>query len=404
MKRGAEATQTVVSGVKRTARIVPNPLLVSVLKLSWNDLHLDQTKQAVVSLKHGPRSTLESFIWAASRFECFLGLKRGQEGDVVFSEGLLVEFFEEFLYRLSDQNGRCLLDVGSFFPQMSLVKKYVLLRYSVNVGDCKELNSKLKAKTKGYCPQKKRVFTPEQMFEWCARANQDLGDQQKTLIAICSFFGLARSVETMNLVRENFVFVGESDGFFIDLKRCEKNPKVSRSKVPQIENCNVRSLMESHLAAIPVVSGDSRVWWKWSPKTSTFQAQHLGKKIVAEIAKEIAHFHDFNPDEFGSHSFRRSGATSLANSGGSYEQLMAAGAWNSVSVARGYIEESDFEVNRRANLIKGNSSDLSSSSKAPEIPVSSHQAFHQCHIASVVFQCPPTANVTPPADVSKDDK
>jgi integrase len=80
-----------------------------------------------------------------------------------------------------------------------------------------------------------------------------------------------------------------------------------------------------------------------------FAAQHLGKKVISDIAKEIAGFHELNISEFGGHSFRRSGATSLANNGGSCQDLMMAGNWKSLAVARTYIEESDIATTKRAN-------------------------------------------------------
>jgi hypothetical protein len=56
-----------------------------------------------------------------------------------------------------------------------------------------------------------------------------------------------------------------------------------------------------------------------------FAVQHLRKKVISDIAKEIAGFHELNISEFGGHSFRRFGATSLANNGGSCQDLMMAG-------------------------------------------------------------------------------
>jgi hypothetical protein len=138
-------------------------LIVHVLKLSWKDLQLDETRQAVKDLRDGPKSTFEGFLWAVSRFENFLGMKRAQIGDFLISEDLLIEYFEEFLFRLSNLNGQCVLDFGSFFPNISLIKKYISLRFGIKLGDCHELHLRIQAKTKTFVPTKKKVFTLSQL-------------------------------------------------------------------------------------------------------------------------------------------------------------------------------------------------------------------------------------------------
>jgi site-specific recombinase XerD len=61
-------------------------------------------------------------------------------------------------------------------------------------------------------------------------------------------------------------------------------------------------------------------------KFQHFNSQHLGKRIITEIAKEIAKFHSFSSDKFGAHSFRRSKATNLVEGGVTPQQLMSAGS------------------------------------------------------------------------------
>jgi hypothetical protein len=47
-----------------------------------------------------------------------------------------------------------------------------------------------------------------------------------------------------------------------------------------------------------------------------------------------------NSSEFTGHCWRRTGATILAEAGGTVIQLQQAGGWSSVSVAEGYVNES----------------------------------------------------------------
>ena len=54
------------------------------------------------------------------------------------------------------------------------------------------------------------------------------------------------------------------------------------------------------------------------------------------------------------HTFRRSGATVLANNGASLIQLKRAGRWTSSTVAEGYIEQSIPEKQKQVSMMTGN--------------------------------------------------
>jgi hypothetical protein len=100
-------------------------------------------------------------------------LRKEKIVDLTFNESLLLEFVDDFLWVLADSNSKCLLDLGLFFPSISHVKKYLLLRYGVNIGDCLDLTSLLKSRTKTYQPRKVQVFTSDQIIEWSIRPNQN---------------------------------------------------------------------------------------------------------------------------------------------------------------------------------------------------------------------------------------
>ena len=61
-----------------------------------------------------------------------------------------------------------------------------------------------------------------------------------------------------------------------------------------------------------------------------------------KIAKKIARFLEKDPEEYASHSFRRSGATSMVEGGATTNQLLVSGGWSNEGIARGYIEQSTF--------------------------------------------------------------
>jgi hypothetical protein len=113
--------------------------------LSWEELGMDEKKESVYGLKTGCASTLNSFCWAVSRFLGFLKHIK-DEKDTVFSEGLLCDFVD-FLWNLTcPKTKKCVISsLGSFFPTLSHVKRYLLLKHSC-IFSTKLLSQKLKIK------------------------------------------------------------------------------------------------------------------------------------------------------------------------------------------------------------------------------------------------------------------
>jgi hypothetical protein len=69
--------------------------------------------------------------------------------------------------------------------------------------------------------------------------------------------------------------------------------------------------------------------------------QNIGINIIGQIPSKIAQFLGKNdPKRYTGHSFRRTSATLLADSGGNITCIKRHGGWKSTSVAEGYIEDS----------------------------------------------------------------
>jgi len=85
---------------------------------------------------------------------------------------------------------------------------------------------------------------------------------------------------------------------------------------------------------------------------SIIQNRPVGKNTLADITKEMASFLKLeNPDSYTSHSFRRSGATLLAESGVSTEALRQYGGWKNASTAQVYIESTESNKKRLSNAV-----------------------------------------------------
>lgn len=159
----------------------------------------------------------------------------------------------------------------------------------------------------------------------------------------------------------------------VNLQRCSKNPLTTKGFVHSVGNFNVAKELNLHLKGLPVNGG--RLWWQPNTPRTKLVQQPMGKSQCSKIAKKIAELFEKDPSNYGSHSFRRSGATAMANAGATYDQIMLAGGWTSVNVARKYIEESDRSAEVRAKLLqfKWSPSSTVSSETAPKV-VSSETA------------------------------
>ena len=111
---------------KRPSRSVPNPVFDVPRPLEWKDFGFDESRKCVLDVLNGPASTRKSLLYAATRFENFLERKKRGGFDFVLGEALLIEYYEHFLYCLTNpRTNACVYEVGSFFPVMSLTKVYL---------------------------------------------------------------------------------------------------------------------------------------------------------------------------------------------------------------------------------------------------------------------------------------
>ena len=95
--------------------------------------------------------------------------------------------------------------------------------------------------------------------------------------------------------------------------------------------------------------------------------QVLGINTIAKVGAEIAIFNGKSAAEaklFTSHTFRRSGASIMANGSASMEQIKIAGNWKSAGAAEGYIQKSD-PMKRKIASIQADTIGLD----APDAPI-----------------------------------
>ena len=68
---------------------------------------------------------------------------------------------------------------------------------------------------------------------------------------------------------------------------------------------------------------------------------NIGKHTIEETARICAYWNERTDwENFTSHSIRRTGATRIAENGGTILEIQLAGGWKSDKIARSYVEKS----------------------------------------------------------------
>lgn len=102
--------------------------------------------------------------------------------------------------------------------------------------------------------------------------------------------------------------------------------------------------------------------------------QPVGKNTFGAIPKTVAIFLQLpNPEKYTGHTFRRTSATLLADSGADITSVKRHGGWKSSSVAEGYLEDSIEQKNKTARLIFGTGENCWKSDASFKIAVSQQE-------------------------------
>lgn len=185
-------------------------------------------------------------------------------------------------------------------------------------------------------------------------------------IAMTAYFGGLRLTECLDLQLEKFNR-GE-EGFIITHSRAKQrtDKKTTRFLIPE-EGGYARQLgVYIDKVKNQLEKFQGRVWFT-AKKEGSLTSQFMGKNTVCKVPHEIAELLSLpDPSRYTFHSFRRTSATSAADSGATTEQLVDFFGWKNGSMCQEYISSSK-------PAILGMASRLGSSGEVEKVP--SNQVF-----------------------------
>ncbi|XP_045462723.1 uncharacterized protein LOC123672598 [Harmonia axyridis] len=217
---------------------------------------------------------------------------------------------------------------SSLWSYYSQLKKMLALKEKIDIGRFHQVTAFLKQHSRGYVAKKSKVFTREE-FEYFLDAAPD---EQYLLIGVVFIMGVAGGCRIGELVTMSVLVIQIPDR------------KTYKKRVFTVVNGTNKiaalDIFRNYRNLRPSKVDHKRLFINYKNEKCTVQPVGVNtfSKMPVSLQSILA-FLMLNNIHTG-HSFRRSSATLLANSGADFTVLKRHGGWRSSSVAEGYIEDS----------------------------------------------------------------
>lgn len=245
------------------------------------------------------------------------------------------------------------LKSNTLWSRYSMIKSLVKIKENLDISKFHKLTSFLKQKNVGFRAQKAQVFTKEDISRFMLAP-----DEVYLMIKVCTIFALAgalRRSELMNITLDDI----QDKGNLIVVKISDSKNHSSRSFIlsEEINNGTFLMLYRKYANLRPTTTTHRRffIYYKKGKCSSQCVGVNTFGKMPAEIA---AYLRLPNPERYTGHSFRRSSATFLADSGEGITNIKRLGGWKSTTVAEGYLENSEKQKTKISNKILSSKNDL----------------------------------------------
>lgn len=214
-----------------------------------------------------------------------------------------------------------------------MLKSTIQVNENIDISQHKKLIAFLKRQNDTYLPKKSKVLTIENVTKFL----NDAPDETFLLIKVVLVFalnGACRRGELCNLTVEDI----EDTGSMLVVTLHDTKTKKKRMFAVGSE-CNGYEIYKKYLQLRPKGVKHNRFFLFYLNGKCTVQP--VGIHSFAKMPQKIAEYLKL-PDavSYTGHSFRRTSATFLADSGADIQTLKRHGGWESSSVAEKYVEES----------------------------------------------------------------
>lgn len=219
----------------------------------------------------------------------------------------------------------------SLFTTLSMLKAVLALEENVVI-NADHLNKILSKKCKGYTPKQSPTFTKKQLSDFLGASDTFL--IQKVIVIL----GMCGALRRQEMYDTNMTDIDMRDNVAIIKIGPSKTATRGTFAIPKDES-GYFDVFKKYFDLRKAVEGPKE--FLLQVRNNKCTRQRVGINKITETAKEIARYLSIpNFNEYSSHSFRRSSATALVESGVDILTLKRHGRWRSDQVAERYVAES----------------------------------------------------------------
>jgi integrase len=279
---------------------------------------------------------------------------------------------------------------NTLWSRFSMIKAVMKIRENLDIGQFYKLITFLKKQSVGFSPKKAKVFSKEDI----AKFMEEAPDNVYLLIKVATIFGLAgacRRAELTNITLDDI----EDRGNYIIVKINDSKNHTSRAFVisEEVNNGSYFKLVKKYTSLRSPKTPHRRFFVQFKHGKCTTQC--TGINTFGKMPSEIAAYLKLpDPQCYTGHSFRRSSATFLADSGEEITNIKRLGGWKSTTVAEGYVEDSEIKKKNLCNKIltikpqteeqNAGPSNINQMTLAPPFSKDSNPSATQQHLNSAI--------------------
>lgn len=292
--------------------------------------------ERLVTQAFAQRSTKVQKMYSNNQEKWFKFMRDNNVTDFM-DDGAMIAFFEEKSNEYRP---------NTLWVMYSCINRWYILHKKFNLNGWPRLRLVLKNLTERYVATKAATFSASQIHK-AIRIYEDSEDHRdflKGIVIMLSYYGLMRGADVMKIQKKDVNFNKRENCWEVTFNYVRKrvNPGFSYL-IPMMYN----DYMDKYYSQVIDIPEDK---WKnplnpprfvrnWNVKGKK-RIQNAGIGNISKFAGETAEMLGLDPKQYSNHSWRRSAATNLADSGVTLTNLKRHGQWASDTVCEGYIAQS----------------------------------------------------------------
>lgn len=253
-----------------------------------------------VILEHQAESTKKAYAKCSTEYE-------QHREDKPHSEAVLLSFLVE------SSKTKAPTTLWSMF---SLVKKYLLLECSFDVGRSSRIIDFLKTLSRQHKKKKAAAFSRDDLFKYLQGAPSVGDDLIHKLVLLVGFYGGLRGCEIVALTWEDLSFGKDGISIKIASSKTDRAGVGATKLLPKMDDETICPVIYFTKYRNLISNPTGRLFCQY--RNGKFIKTPVGKNKISEIPKIIAAFLGLpNPSSYTGHALRVSSATVLADEGAS---------------------------------------------------------------------------------------